>query len=206
MKLLQTTTISNFPDDVIVGYSEILDGLSESVLSEKEHEEWSKFNNINRKNEFITTRHLFRMMLEEAGKPNTFEIQKSDSGKPFAKSNDSKLFVSFSHTNSAVFCAISSIHDIGLDSEPLDRKIDSRIVKRILNEKEWRQFENENPILLWTIKEATVKSMGTGLRTNLNELCIAKNEKERFIVRFNDEKTFQICSFQKMNHQLSIAY
>lgn len=80
--------------------------------------------------------------------------------------------------------------DIGLDTEWLDRKVDQRIVKRILGESEWEVFSDEDPILLWTIKEAAVKCLGTGLRTNLKELEIQKSEIE-FLVRINDEKHFK---------------
>ena len=206
MELLNTSSITDFPNHVILGYTEIRSGLSDNILSEDEIKEWSSFTNEQRKNEYLSARHLFKEMLKASGLSSEFEILKYPLGKPYAQFGSEKLFVSFSHSKNHVFCAISEIEDIGLDTEWLDRKVDQRIVKRILGESEWEVFSDEDPILLWTIKEAAVKCLGTGLRTNLKELEIQKKSEIEFLVRINDEKTFQICSFQELNHQISIAY
>lgn len=206
MKLLDTSSIIDFPTSVKLGYSEIKSGLSVDILSEEERKEWEGFTNEHRKDEFLSARHLFKALLKSTGKDSEFVLKKHKLGKPFASYEESELFVSFSHSKNLVFCAISNSVDIGLDTECLDRNVDERIVKRILGESEWKVFSNEDPILLWTIKEAAVKCLGTGLRTNLKELEIQKNGELKFFVRINDEKTFQICSFQELNHQISIAY
>ena len=206
MKLLDTSSIIDFPNDVKLGYSEIKSGLPIDILSEEERKEWEGFTNQHRKNEFLSARHLFNALLKSISKDSKFVLKKHPLGKPFASNEESELFVSFSHSKNLVFCAISNSVDIGLDTEWLDRNVDERIVKRILGESEWKVFSEENPILLWTIKEAAVKCLGTGLRTNLKELEIRKNGEIKFFVRINDEKTFQICSFQELNHQISIAY
>jgi len=206
LKLLNTSSILNFPEDVKVAYTEIKEGLSLEVLSDRERKEWESFTNEHRKNEFLSARHLFRDMMDELRMSLEYKLQKHPLGKPFASIGNQAINVSFSHSKSKVFCAISKKLDIGLDTEWLDRKVDERIVRRILGENEWKVFSEENPILLWTIKEAAVKCLGTGLRTNLKELEIQRKGNEEFLVRINDEKSFQICSFQKLNHQISIAY
>lgn len=206
MKLLDTSLIIDFPSDVKVGYSQIESNLSVDILSKNEREEWDLFTNKQRKDEFLSARHLFFELLKLTGAGTNFGLEKHSLGKPFASNGDTEMFVSFSHSKNNVFCAISDSTDIGLDTEWLDRKVDKRVVKRILGENEWEVFSDEDPILLWTIKEAAVKCLGTGLRTNLKELEIQKKGDLEFTVRINDEKTFQICSFQKLNHQISIAY
>ncbi len=206
MELLNTSSRTDFPDHVIIGFSEIRSGLSNELLSENEGEEWKKFTNQQRKDEYLSARYLFKEMLTASGLSSQFEIRKHPLGKPYAQNGNETLFVSFSHSKNHVFCAISESTDIGIDTEWLDRKVDQRIVKRILGETEWDVFSEEDPILLWTIKEAAVKCLGTGLRTNLKELEIQKKNHIQFLVRINDEKTFQICSFQELNHQISIAY
>lgn len=206
MKLLDTSLINDFPSDVKVGYSKIKSNLSEDILSAKEREEWDVFTNQQRKNEFLSARHLFFKLLKLTGSDTDFSLKKQPLGKPFASNGITEKFVSFSHSKNYVFCAVSDSTDIGLDTEWLDRKVDKRVVKRILGVNEWEVFSDEDPILLWTIKEAAVKCLGTGLRTNLKDLEIQKKGEMEFSVRINDEKTFQICSFQKLNHQISIAY
>ncbi len=206
MKLLDTSSIIDFPHEVKLGYSEIRSDLSADILTEDERKEWDEFTNQHRKDEFLSARKLLQELLIEEGSKNNFKLQKHPLGKPFATDGNSEKFVSFSHSKNQVFCAISDSVDIGLDTEWLNRVVDERIVKRILGESEWEVFSDEDPILLWTIKEAAVKCLGTGLRTNLKELEIQKKGESEFFVRINDEKTFQICSFQELNHQISIAY
>lgn len=206
MELLDTSLITDFPGKVKLGFTEIKADLSVDLLSDRERSEWDSFTNQQRKNEYLSARHLFKEMLKASGMSSGFQIFKHPLGKPFAKCGKDELFLSFSHSKNHVFCAISESVDVGLDTEWLDRKVDQRIVKRILGESEWEVFSDEDPILLWTIKEAAVKCLGTGLRTNLKELEIQKKNEIEFLVRINDEKTFQICSFRELNHQISIAY
>ncbi|MBO6621511.1 MAG: 4'-phosphopantetheinyl transferase superfamily protein [Balneola sp.] len=206
MELLDTSLITDFPGKVKLGFTEIKADLSVDLLSERERSEWDSFTNQQRKNEYLSARHLFKEMLKASGMSSDFQIFKHPLGKPYAQNGNKVLFLSFSHSKNHVFCAISESVDIGLDTEWLGRKVDQRIVKRILGESEWEVFSDEDPILLWTIKEAAVKCLGTGLRTNLKELEIQKNNEVEFLVRINDEKTFQICSFRELNHQISIAY
>jgi phosphopantetheinyl transferase len=206
LELLDTSSILDFPEQVKLGFSEIKPDLSTDILTSKELEEWNSFTNEHRKNEFLTARHLFHELLNDVAPNSEFILSKHSLGKPFAIYGDKELFVSFSHSKDLVFCALSNSVDIGLDTEWLEREVDQRVVKRILGESEWDVFSDEDPILLWTIKEAAVKCLGTGLRTNLKELEIQKKGSSKFFVRINDEKTFQICSFKVLNHQISIAY
>jgi len=206
LKLLDTSSISDFPEYVKLAYTQIENGLSSNILSGKELKEWKSFTNQHRKDEFLSARHLFFEMISELEENSEYVLRKHPLGKPYATHGKEEIFVSFSHSKDKVFCALSKKVDIGLDTEWLDRVVDERIVKRILGESEWKVFSDEDPILLWTIKEAAVKCLGTGLRTNLKELEIQKKGEAEFLVRINDEKSFQICSFQELNHQISIAY
>ncbi len=206
MQRLESTHIDNFPKDVFLYYSPIKSGVSTEFLSEKELLEWKSFSNQHRKNEFLTARLLIHEAMSELSSPEDFELKKHPLGKPFILADGKQICVSLSHSKEFVFCAISPTTDIGLDTEWTERKVDPKIVKRILGEQEWNVFSDEDPVLLWTIKEAAVKCLGTGLRTNLKELQIKKNSENRFSVKINNEKTFQICSFRKLNHQISIAF
>ncbi len=203
---LNTSEINGLPEDVFLGYSPIKDDLSPDVLSEKEFDEWASFTNEQRKSEYLTARFLFKEMMHAHFENKDIRLSKHPLGKPFATLESKEIYVSFSHSKDHVFCAISDHVDIGLDTEWLDREVHPKLVKRILGEEEWKVFSDEDPILLWTIKEAAVKCLGTGLRTNLKELTILKKGENKFSVKINNEKSFQICSFQKLNHQITIAF
>ncbi len=207
MKKLDTSHIDNWPGDIVMGSTEISEKCSTDILSPEELKVFQGFTNLNRKAEYLSARHLFRFLLVELKlADDPIELLKEDSGKPFAQRANEIISVSFSHSPKKVFCAISRNKEVGLDVELSDRKINEAVVARILNKNEKEEVGKEDPVRLWTIKEAAVKCIGTGLRTNLSDLTILKNEKNRFSVRFNNEKLFEICSFKQSDHQIALAY
>ncbi|MTI88379.1 MAG: 4'-phosphopantetheinyl transferase superfamily protein [Balneolaceae bacterium] len=207
MELINTTDITGWPEGVLLGYSPLKEGLSTHILSPDEKKEYQTFSNAQRKQEFLSARYLLRMLIEELDiEYGVLELKKEEKGKPYVLLDEQKVYVSFSHSKELVMAAISEQKDIGLDIETTDRVIDHRIVERILNEDEWEVAGEEDPIKLWTIKEAAVKSLGTGLRTNLRDLTIKKIKKNEYSIRFNDDKSFEICNFEELNHQIALAY
>lgn len=207
MNLLDTTEIPGFPKQVFIGWSPIKFDLNPAILSAQEQKNIEGFTNEKRTAEYLTARHLFWKMLKELNwEMNGVSIEKENLGKPFINTATGRRFVSFSHSPDMVLCAVSSHLDIGLDAELLDRKVNPQIVKRILSENEWKVYSEDDPIELWTMKEASVKSLGTGLRTNLKELELQKFEHGAFRIKLNHENELQGISFKALNHHIAIAY
>ncbi|MFA5667675.1 MAG: 4'-phosphopantetheinyl transferase superfamily protein [Balneolaceae bacterium] len=206
MELLNSKTIAGFPESTLLGYTPIIEGLTPDILTDNEYQQWDGFTSQLRKNEFLTARHLFHYLLAQGELNPDYVLKKEPLGKPYAQLDANILHVSFSHSKDYAMCAISPKHTIGLDIEWCRRQVNEKLVRRILNENEWKVFGEEDPVKLWTMKEAAVKSLGTGLRTNLNELVLRKESENEFLITFNNEKTFQICNFQLLDHQISIAY
>ncbi|SMO37611.1 4'-phosphopantetheinyl transferase family protein [Gracilimonas mengyeensis] len=207
MKKIDTTKIPLWPDRVILGSADIASDMSLDILTEEEVEAINGFKHPNRKNEFVTARHLFRYLLGQLDiHTEQVTLTKEESGKPVAFFRGKKLYVSFSHSIEKVYCALSQIYDVGLDVEPLDRKINPAVLARMLNEREQNSLKQESPVALWTMKEAVVKSMGTGLRTNLCDLTIIRKDEDQYYVDFNNDKSFEICSFSQAKHQIALAY
>lgn len=207
MKRLETKHIDFWPDDVLLGEAEINASDSTHILGQAELEEYQGFASANRKAEYLAARHLFRHLLHGLNiAPEEVDLVKEEMGKPYAQHQNELIYVSFSHSPQKVYCALSLSKNVGLDVELVDREIKPAVINRILNEAEQDTLASEKPVKLWTIKEAAVKCLGTGLRTNLNELTISKNPKNRFSVRFNNDKLFEICSFRVTNHQIALAY
>lgn len=96
-----------------------------------------------------------------------------DRGKPHWE--DGPWHLSISHTRSRAFCLLADC-PVGLDAEPLDRKVSAGLPEKVLSPEEhllWLHSGNDPKVFLtlWTLKEATVKFTGDGLRgypTNLS--------------------------------------
>ncbi|MEQ9310390.1 MAG: 4'-phosphopantetheinyl transferase superfamily protein [Balneolaceae bacterium] len=207
MNLLNTSEIPGFPKTVLIGWSEVTYNLNSNILSNEELKTLQSFTNEQRKGEFLTARHLFWKLINELGfNLESIMLKKESTGKPFIKSEEGRFFVSFSHSQELVVCAVSKDLDIGLDIETLDRKVNPAIVKRILSENEWDVYGEENPISLWTMKEAAVKSLGTGLRTNLKELELKKQKDGGFSIIINHKEELHGICFKALNHYFALAY
>ena len=94
------------------------------------------------------------------------EICLTDRGKPYFPG--SPWHFSISHTRLHAFCVLEK-HNIAIDAEELDRKINLKLAEKILSPMEKRQFdaaENKERALLtfWVLKEAAAKLSGEGLR------------------------------------------
>lgn len=95
-----------------------------------------------------------------------------DRGKPHWE--DGPWHLSISHTRRRAFCLLADC-PVGLDAEPLDRKVSASLAEKVLSPEEqtlWADSENDPEVFLtlWTLKEATVKYTGEGLRGYPNNL------------------------------------
>jgi phosphopantetheinyl transferase len=207
MKLLDRAHKKNYPSDITLGIADISDEVSEGLFSDVEKREYESFKNKGRKAEYASARRLFWFLVNKTGiEKNGLNLLKEEGGKPYALAGNNRIHVSFSHSPQKVFCALSSKSNIGLDVEHLSRTISPAVLNRIRHQQEAKIFKLLEPVQLWTIKEAVVKCMGSGLRTNLNELLIEEREKNCFSISFNNESLFEICSFKQSDHQIALAY
>ena len=207
MQIIHTSHIEGFPPEIILGSAAISDDYTTHILSEKEKAEYNRFNNPGRQAEYLTARHLFHFIIGKLElNIDVIQLDKEEGGKPFATGGKKHLFVSFSHSEDKVFCAISESMDIGVDAEKLSRPIPQRVLDRVLNETEKQVLKELDPLQIWTLKEAAVKCLGTGLRTNLNEIILSIKNNGEISTRFNNDKFIEICSFKATDHQIALAY
>ena len=118
----------------------------------------------------LTGHEAGRKLLAQLYRQETGEdlppIRKLPRGKPCFEEGD--WYFSISHTPKHAFCALSK-HNVGIDAEELDRKINLRLAEKILSPGEKQQFDaarNKERALLtfWVLKEAAAKLSGEGLR------------------------------------------
>ena len=198
----------NLPEGIYLGMGRI--DHSQDVLQALDEEEVVEYESIkseNRKNEFLSSRHLIRGLAAKFGLlDDEFRILKDELGKPYGQTGDKHLYLSIAHSSDFVLCALSESIDIGIDLEPANRKVHEGLKKRIFHPKEKENIRSMELIRIWTLKEALVKLHGGGLRTNLNDLRLQKISESEYSTIFNDDKSARICSFKHNEHWVSVAY
>jgi len=105
-------------------------------------------------------------------------ILHTQQGKPYFEGNP--LHFSISHTKTHAFCCLSHTN-VGMDAEPLDRKVDPRIAGRFLSPAEQRRLDasacKEQALLrLWVLKESYAKLTGRGLGDYLRQTDFDPND------------------------------
>lgn len=94
-----------------------------------------------------------------------------------------QIYFNVTHTKDAFAFAVSSVFYVGIDLEDINRRVDIHsIVKSFFSKKEQEYiFKSKNGarnrfFLLWTRKEALLKSIGTGIINNLTQIEVSEQE------------------------------
>ena len=120
----------------------------------------------------------------------------NEHGKPSIVGHP-EIFFNLSHCKEAAVCAVSD-EPLGVDVESI-REYKDGLVHYSMNEEEIRQIESsEHPdrafIRLWTMKEATLKLIGTGISNDLKTAIDHQSyryttiEREKYIYTVCDKK------------------
>ncbi|HLR90244.1 MAG TPA: 4'-phosphopantetheinyl transferase superfamily protein [Balneolaceae bacterium] len=182
----------HLPEDIILCYEPV------SFFKEAENRQ---------KSEIHSGSYLIRQVARERLDARQIDIIALKYEKPKVYINGEEFSASFSHTVQGVALAISGQRIVGCDLELENRKVSDLLTSRMRNrEEEPSLYENRPAIQIWTLKEAALKMIGTGLRTPMNSVCIIEKGDELFNVKFSDGSEANICSFRHRGHWLTICY
>ena len=103
--------------------------------------------------------------------PHALQYAKTEMGKPYLP--DCAVHFNLSHCKGLGVCLLSP-RECGADAEPV-RKLREGVVRRVYDEQERKALaESAEPDLLftrlWTLKEAYVKAIGTGISYPMREV------------------------------------
>jgi len=157
----------------------------ETFLSPEELSELNSITIESRRNQYLTSRWMLKILLGELLniKPNEISFIKSALGKPQLLNEKHSSIVSFniSHKTSISVIGITNKGQIGIDVEEVEENDKSmRIAERYFSviELAWiNQIQNQAEQNLrfykvWSMKEAIIKAVGGGIFQNLNDFYI----------------------------------
>lgn len=139
---------------------------------------YSKLSGEQMRDRFLATRLLIRHTAAVAlgTEPNSLELSYGLNGRVHLRGYD-QIDVSLSHTGDLLLCGITSLGVIGVDTEPLKRRLSGRDVETLMCTGPERlrlaatpdEELNRRLLTLWTLKEAYSKALGQGLRFPFTE-------------------------------------
>lgn len=178
------------PEDVCVSFcataalDEPVVVASFGLLSPEEQARCERFVFARDRRDFAIAHALLRRTLSRYYPiaPRDWVFVSEPGGKPrvsddFAAS--AQLQFNLAHTNGLVACAVSCSAEVGVDVEAIDRRTDPiEIARRYFSAAEADDLERCAPadrlerfFEIWTLKEAYIKTIGTGLSLPLDEFA-----------------------------------
>lgn len=170
----------------------------ERLLEKSELERAARFHFERDRHAYIAAHALTRALLCTATglSPSSWRFTTGPFGKPEAiiASGQPRLRVNLSHTRGLAAAVLSVDHDIGVDVEWLERSTDiAMLSKRVFTPQECAvldaapQDQKQNIFLtFWTLKEAYIKAIGTGLSQPLDSFYFSLDPLG---IHFNSAKT-----------------
>lgn len=208
---------SPIPAYITLGIAEIKKYSQEDLkqLHTLEYNKFTSLKNSKRRNEYVASRLLMKKMAGEKKNRSLYVAHQLEDGSPYGiqhkDGTKQKRELSISHSKKWACCALSDrVHSVGVDIEPVSRRIPEQLRRRFLhiNEREKNQClaEQEPVIKLWTLKEAVVKLLKTGLRTNLNSFVLKRLDQNLFKVQNHIKPEIQVVCLKKQEHFVALAF
>jgi phosphopantetheinyl transferase len=133
----------------------------------------------------IASRILLRLGLSQAvGRkvaPQSWGFRRTSYGRPILVEGLPNVHFSVSHTDDVALVAVSAKWNLGIDVEPIDQELNSKVIKDFSHSKESallgdfpRHQKTREFLRLWTQKEAYSKLVGLGHSIDFSEIdCLS---------------------------------
>ena len=167
-----------------------------SEISDQRREQALKFKHEQGQRLCVLAYRLLKQGLQkEYGITDNPIFEYNEHGKPSIIGHP-EIYFNLSHCKEAVACAISD-HPIGIDVES-PREFKDSLVRYTMNEEEIHEIESSHHpagvfIRLWTMKEATLKLLGTGITNDIKSVIDTSKYKYTTIDR--QRYIYTICEY-----------
>jgi len=191
---LRTTSVHALPEE------------APNWLSDEERARCATYGNPERRASFVAGRWAVRTLLHEITglAPQHIALQVHPDGWVFAP-DAPEFALSISHTAHLAVAGVAPSR-IGVDVERADRTMSPALHRYLLHPEDRVPEAPEQFMALWTIKEAVLKAMLTGLRVRPNTLCVeGAADREWVRVHASDGQVWTVRSTLWENAYLSVA-
>ncbi|KAA5547167.1 4'-phosphopantetheinyl transferase superfamily protein [Roseiconus nitratireducens] len=167
----------------------------EQCLPIEEVRQADRFRRPTTRNQHVVGRAMARRLLGSQGiRPDQIRFGIGPHGKPFVTDPPQACQpFNIAHTDGLVLCGVAdpAVELIGVDVECLDRRTSTELAERYFSQPEVRLLrsyprgEQQMRFLqIWTLKEAYIKAIGTGLHTPLCDFSFESLDADRPTIRF----------------------
>jgi 4'-phosphopantetheinyl transferase len=167
----------------------------EALLDPQELRDADRYRLITTRNQHIVGRAMARQLLA-AGQvtPQAIRFTAEQFGKPQVLDPAAlRRPFNIAHTDGLVLCGVAegAVDAIGVDVECLGRRTTTELAERYFAEPEIRWLRAQPAaqqhaffLRIWTLKEAFIKAIGTGLRTPLSQFAFVEIASQRPRIEF----------------------
>ncbi|MSO49853.1 MAG: 4'-phosphopantetheinyl transferase superfamily protein [Acidobacteria bacterium] len=151
-----------------------------SRLPQTERDRYARYRHQLAAHQFLVGRLLIRGWLESLTGTSAaaWELREGERGRPEIASPPSPWSFNLAHSGNLVACVLSSVSDVGVDLEDLDRRPLTRdLARRFCAPAEVADIEQQPEaaqthrfLTYWTLKEAYLKARGLGIAVHLADL------------------------------------
>jgi 4'-phosphopantetheinyl transferase len=202
--------IAGFPADVRVVVLSADDPdaeAREAWLSDSERSLLASFSHPSRKRSFVQGRAAARMAIAAmTGRPRA-DIQITVEASGAVSPTEPGLYLSIAHSGSLA-AAAACPRPIGVDIERV-RDVSDGLLRRIAADDERQRLDESGlprpALVCWTLKEAVLKGIGTGLRTAPRRLRLEMGA-DSAVVQTPDHGTWEASLRTTPNYLLAVAW
>jgi 4'-phosphopantetheinyl transferase len=162
-------------------------------LSQDERTRYARFRFARDRRDYAAAHALLRTSLSRYADlaPESWRFHETPGGKPslVLDAGVPRLSFNLSHTDGLVACAIAGGAEVGIDVESVDRDLRDGVAERFFSESENADLRQcaSGPLRarrfveLWTLKEAYVKAIGTGLSHPLDSIVFDVADRDAIL-------------------------
>ncbi|GIW92731.1 MAG: 4'-phosphopantetheinyl transferase [Pirellulaceae bacterium] len=161
-------------------------------LRDEELAEAENYRSCPARAEFLVGRALMRSLLSRQMQvePCAVPLGWTSYGKPVWGGPEPDVFFNLAHTRGAAVCAFTRHSSLGIDLERCDRRVNLDIAARYFAPEEVAALRRLEPRMqarrfleLWTMKEAFIKAVGTGLAMPLESFACDLDSAQARLIR-----------------------